>query len=83
MWAIGVSSGNSGVGSKSSFIARCQGLHRPYRLVCHHGRKHGRLGLGVDLLAGRAGRVIGGTRDPKTNRTSKAKFHTVSAAKQS
>jgi hypothetical protein len=25
MWAAGVSSGNSGSGSKSSFIARCQG----------------------------------------------------------
>jgi hypothetical protein len=35
------------------------------------------------LLAGRAGRGIGGNRDPKTNRVFKARFHTVSAAKQS
>jgi hypothetical protein len=38
---------------------------------------------GVDLLAGRAGRGIGGNHDPKTNRVFKARFHTVSAAKQS
>jgi hypothetical protein len=38
---------------------------------------------GGDLLAGRAGRGIGGNRDPETNRVFKARFHTVSVAKQS
>jgi hypothetical protein len=39
--------------------------------------------LGDRWLADRAGRGIGGNRDPKTNQAFKARFHTVSAAKQS
>jgi hypothetical protein len=35
------------------------------------------------LLAGRAGHGIGESRDPKTNRVFKARFHIVSAAKPS